>query len=595
MLYAKGTELLTQNLQRWKNLPPNERQAIKDALLKAFGSDESAPFAAGPASEIAAVELPYQEWDSFVPTMTERIQSQGTANSAGVPKAALQCLGYTMERIEKLEEAFPDMPAISSEVVDAMLTPIVGGMHASKDNIMRLEATKALRNSLIYVKKNMGVKSERDAIMTAICGGTQSEDPSLRQLAFVCMYIVAENYYDILNDYMTAFFQLTTSAIGNDKEDENVRMAAIEFWDTICKYEQDLLDEENDYQERGKPLDRPPCPKYIQSAMSNLVPLLLQTLTKQEETVDNDEWNLQSAGATCLQEISSTVESMIVPLVMPFVEQNITSQDWRFRDAAINAFASILEGPDTSVIGQYVSQAIPVLLSALADVHLVVQDSATNCLGIICRYHLSAVPPDQVQNILQGLINKLQPQVPARIASHACTAIYNIGQALKPDSRSEVSNTNILSAPMLALLQALLAAAEREDAPEGNLMISAFSAAGELVGAAAADMENVLSEFAPYVLQKTEEVIRMPSLTRDDLENKEMKVELLFGLMNSVLARSSCEGILPYADRIMNLIVEVSKNPNAASFEEAIFAGGHLARLLEEGFQVSTCSAMFVF
>ncbi|KAF9622646.1 hypothetical protein IFM89_032545 [Coptis chinensis] len=74
---------------------------------------------------------------------------------------------------------------------------------------------------------------------------------------------------------------------------------------------------------------------------------------------DRDEgaWNLAMAGGTCLGLVARTVGDDIVPLVMPFIEENITKADWRQREAATYAFGSIMEGPSPDKLTSIVNVA----------------------------------------------------------------------------------------------------------------------------------------------------------------------------------------------------------------------------------------------
>ncbi len=56
------------------------------------------------------------------------------------------------------------------------------------------------------------------------------------------------------------------------------------------------------------------------------------------------------SAATSLGLLANCIEDAIVQPVIQFVEQNIRSQDWRFREAAVMAFGSILEGPNTAIL-----------------------------------------------------------------------------------------------------------------------------------------------------------------------------------------------------------------------------------------------------
>ncbi|CAH1446638.1 unnamed protein product [Lactuca virosa] len=95
--------------------------------------------------------------------------------------------------------------------------------------------------------------------------------------------------------------------------------------------------------------------------------MLLETLLKQEEDQDQDEgaWNLAMAGGTCLGLVARTVGNDIVPLVMPFIEENITKPDWRQREGATYAFGSILEGPSPNQLTPLVNVALNFMLTAL--------------------------------------------------------------------------------------------------------------------------------------------------------------------------------------------------------------------------------------
>eukprot|EP00952_Eustigmatos_sp_NYUAD-ZCMA_P006549 28147-Eustigmatos_ZCMA.PRE.1 len=66
----------------------------------------------------------------------------------------------------------------------------------------------------------------------------------------------------------------------------------------------DILEEIREYQEYAASgeVEQPPrqCFYYVQTALEHLVPLLIETLTKQEEHTDPDTWNIAMAGGTCL-------------------------------------------------------------------------------------------------------------------------------------------------------------------------------------------------------------------------------------------------------------------------------------------------------
>lgn len=557
--------------ERWKVLDPAVRNTVKETLIRALRSNEAgvARFAAIAASEVACVELPFNEWPEFVPAMTAAMAD----SMETVKLAALECLGLTCERIEEVQGMIDTVPDLSEQTVNAMLTTIVQGVQPSNSDDMRFAALNALNKSLHFCHRNMEVQAERDFILkNAICGATLSADARVRKLAFQCLDVVADLYYDKLQDYMTHIFELTVAAIKTDT-DEDVKMAAIEFWCTIAVTEESAREEEDDRI----------CKKYVESAMSMLVPLLLDTLSTQTEEIDEDSFDLRAAGAICLEAFSITVGDGIVPTVIPFVQQHITSDNWHMRDAAIVAFSCILDGPSTAVIGQYVQQSIPVLLAAFSDPKEVVRDDATFCIANISKLHMAAVLPDHVHTIIQGLIAKLNES--PRLAGRACSAIFNISMALKSPEGMPV--TNLLSAPMLLLMQALLSSMDRPDAVEGNLRVAAMSAASELITASALDVQHILRDLLPAITGRIETALKMEVLSNDDRESKEQMLGLLSGLITALFQRLEKNDVISYGDRVMEVILQVLRVPNANCHEEAFLSIGAIATSLEDDFTVS--------
>jgi importin subunit beta-1 len=243
---------------------------------------------------------------------------------------------------------------------------------------------------------------------------------------------------------MQTLFQLTFGTIRNDEE--SVALHAIEFWSTLAEEEMELMDMAAELTETGQPI--PPesvCVGYVKAALEHLCPLLMETLTKQDEEVeiDDDQWNLSMSGATCLTLVANTVEDAIVPFIMPFVQQNIQNENWRYREAATMAFSSILEGPSDEAIGPYVNQSIPVLLAALSDSNDLVKDTTAWTIGKICELHVRSIPEETFPTLVNGLAGKLLSET-SRVSSQACFGIHNLAAAFATDNAAVTSGTNAL-------------------------------------------------------------------------------------------------------------------------------------------------------
>ena len=330
-LNAKSSQNQHEKHERWKLVDPASRGAVKEALLMAMRSQDAqgARFAGIAASEIACVELPYDEWPQFIPALEQTLQAPEMGEP--VKYACLECLGLTCERMDEVQNMIPSVPDLPESTVNSMLTAVVQGVQSTSENL-RFAALKAINKSLSFVHKNMERPQERDFIIrTAIFGAVGSTQVEIRQLAFQCLDNIADLYYDKLQDYMPSIYEMTTKAIQQDADD-SVKMAAIEFWCTVAETEEAQISEEDQT-----------CKGYVMSAMGALVPLLLETLSQQADDLDEDNFDLPVIGALCLQAFALCVGEKILEAVIPFVERNIQSDNWRMCDAAIVAFSCVLD------------------------------------------------------------------------------------------------------------------------------------------------------------------------------------------------------------------------------------------------------------
>lgn len=76
----------------------------------------------------------------------------------------------------------------------------------------------------------------------------------------------------------------------------------------------------------------------------------------QDENDDDDDWNPCKAAGVCLMLLSTCCEDDVVPHVLPFIKEHIENPDWRYRDASVMAFGSILEGPELNQLKSLVVQ-----------------------------------------------------------------------------------------------------------------------------------------------------------------------------------------------------------------------------------------------
>merc|ERR1719194_298812 len=98
-------------------------------------------------------------------------------------------------------------------------------------------------------------------------------------------------------------------------------------------------------------------------------------LTRQQSEEDDDTWNLAMASGSCLGLVAQVVGDQCVDLLLQFVQQNFENPDWRFREAAILAYGSIIEGPTSEKMRPLVAGTLQHLVSRLQDQSVAVRDT----------------------------------------------------------------------------------------------------------------------------------------------------------------------------------------------------------------------------
>eukprot|EP00604_Paraphysomonas_vestita_P001781 CAMPEP_0174823068 /NCGR_PEP_ID=MMETSP1107-20130205/21138_1 /TAXON_ID=36770 /ORGANISM="Paraphysomonas vestita, Strain GFlagA" /LENGTH=635 /DNA_ID=CAMNT_0016044165 /DNA_START=668 /DNA_END=2575 /DNA_ORIENTATION=+ len=405
--------------------------------------------------------------------------------------------------------------------------------------------------------------------MQVVCEATQCTDIQVRVKAFECLATIAELYYGKLAQYMEAIFQLTSGAIAND--DPLVGQKAIEFWSTVYDTEAELVEALAD----GAELDVPYL-RIAEQAAFQIIPILLNTLTKQEEDLSDDSWNISMAAAACIESLAKAIQDTIVDLVIPFIQENIGSNNWRLKEASIMAFSCIMDGPSGEKLTPIVASALGIIMECFRDQSPQVRDTATWTVARICQFHTAALSAEIIPTLMDGLVAALDDEH-SQVAAQGCNAIFRLAEACSDNSEDDV---NLLSQYMSGLLQKLLFVTNRDDWDTNNLRSSAYEAINMLVESSAKDMEPTVRLLYEEALNRLE--ITFHSHT--DHQEKMQLQSMCCSLIGQCVQKLPTEDILPYADRTMTLTLQVFTTKGAIAHEDAFMMVGYLAEKLEENF-----------
>lgn len=558
VLDAKDYTLQQQKVQAWMGLDASLRNDIKLGALKVLQSNDQIArhTSAQLVAKIGAIELPSQQWPDLLAGLLNNV----TGGNEGTIHATLECLGYLCDELEE--------NTISPEETNRILTAIVDGIRSDRPENIRYAAVTALRNSLEFVNENFKHDEERNHIMQVICEATQSQSLKVRVVAYEALASIVSLYYEYLDPYMQTLCELTFKAIQNDQPE--VGLQSMEFWSSMCDIEIELLEDAQYAELEGREIAFT-CKNYVAKTLTTLIPILTETLKQQEEDQDEDSWNMSMAAATCLALVAQTVGDDCVDLTMQFITQNIQSEEWRSKEAAIMAFGSILDGPSSEKISPLVREALALLMGCMNDQNILVRDTTAWTLGRICELHAVCISSELLSPLMQLLVQGLDQE--PRVSHNICYAIHNIVRAFEGSADS----VHLLTPYFVTLFDKLLETASRPNSNENNLRGAAYEALNMLVQVGAPDVSPHIMARLPVILERLEESIQAQIENPDDLREDYAGLQaLICGVLIAAIHRMGPE-IQPLSDRLMQALLQVFSTRNAAAGEEAFMAAGALA------------------
>lgn len=563
LMHAEDDVLQDEKTERWLKVDEAAKNQVRTTLLQCLLSPERVVRHTGAQviGSVAAIDIPRQQWGGptgLITMILQCVTNPGVAEESKV--AALETCGYVCEELE--------VDALDPQQTNEILTAIVDGIKEGRPEPTRLAAVKALQNSLDFCSENFSREVERNMLMTVVCDATQSPDGKVRAASFECVCKVAELYYEHLNQsYMDAIYPITVNAINTDSED--VAMMAVEFWSTLCEVEMNLEDDVVNY-------------NYMAKVMPHLMPTLLTTLEKQNEDLDDEDWNLAAAAASAIGLIANTVEDKVVEHVLPYVSGNAASPDWRKREAAIMAFGQILDGPQNeAAMAQVVQQALELLVNSLVDAQDVVKDTAAWTLGRIAQFHPGALADlnTQIVPVLQNIMVAMDGC--PKVASSCCAVIHHIAE-----NRAEMANGAEWFGPqfMNPMVEKLKILTDRPDWQEHNLRSSAFEALSMLVENHQKDCVNIVMELTKWVFAKLQASMSAQVLSEDDLNQLRQYQGMLIALLHYIIMETSTEYVITIADPTMQCLLQIISAKSSVATEEAFLAAGKLMDKMEDKF-----------
>jgi len=576
-LTARDDILRYQQQERWRSLPESTKLYIKERVFKALGTEIFRPSSAPQCvAYIAIIELPEGQWPGLIPALASNVTNQESTQQLRL--ASLEAIGYICQDI--------DQSCISSSDSNHILNAIVlHGMRDGEIDEVKLAATTALLNSLEFTETNFRQELERDHIMRAVCQATQSQNIQICVVALQCLVKIMSTYYQYMDRYMSAaLYTITTAAMKSENDD--IALQGIEFWSNVCDEEIQLASEAAEARETGVQPDKV-SKQYALQALPTLVPILVEMLARQDENDDTEEWKPCKSAGVCLMLLANCCENAIVGHVLPSIFQNVNSDDWRRRDAAVMTFGSILDGPDRQTLQPIAVQVVPFLINFMQDTSVVVRDSAAWAIG-----KLSDTVPQAVlnlpHNLLSTLVTALADNLKSepRVASNVCWAINSLVSAAGESAREALPSetypqTFLLSDYLPSIFQGLLSTTERQDNTrdqEHNLRSAAYEALMAVIKSAPLDCYKLVYPTTfQIVLQRIQ--FLNETIQRPEMSSPEMRAQLhdflslLWTTLSCCIQRMEKNHLTPdQSDNIMqNLLLTLNNSTDSGATQEDVF------------------------
>ncbi|NWW93005.1 IMB1 protein, partial [Rhynochetos jubatus] len=575
-LTSKDPDIKAQYQQRWLAIDANARREVKNYVLQTLGTETYRPSSASQCvAGIACAEIPMNQWPELIPQLVANVTNQHSTEH--MKESTLEAIGYICQDID---------PEQLQDKSNEILTAIIQGMRKEEpSNNVKLAATNALLNSLEFTKANFDKESERHFIMQVVCEATQCPDTRVRVAALQNLVKIMSLYYQYMETYMgPALFAITIEAMKSDIDE--VALQGIEFWSNVCDEEMDLAIEASEAAEQGRPPEHT-SKFYAKGALQYLVPILTQTLTKQDENDDDDDWNPCKAAGVCLMLLATCCEDDIVPHVLPFIKQHIKNPDWRYRDAAVMAFGCILEGPEPNQLKPLVIQAMPTLIELMKDPSVVVRDTTAWTVGRICEMLPEAAINDTyLAPLLQCLMEGLSAE--PRVASNVCWAFSSLAEAAYEaadvaDDQEEPA-TYCLSSSFELIVQKILETADRPDGHQNNLRSSAYESLMEIVKNSAKDCYPAVQKTTLVIMERLQQVLQMEShiqSTSDRIQFNDLQ-SLLCATLQNVLRKVQHQDALQISDVVMASLLRMFQSTAGSGGvqEDALMAVSTLVEVL---------------
>ncbi|GIQ84950.1 hypothetical protein KIPB_006542 [Kipferlia bialata] len=400
-----------------------------------------------------------------------------------------------------------------------------------------------------FTQANMAVPDQCKMIFDMALKHANHADPDVAVPSINCVSEIATNHYSTLGDtapgadsaYIQRVFNILVPALSNDEED--TALCAANFWCLLARHELLLRLEAEELGSENIPAGRV-SRHFVMGALDWLFEPLLKCLLQQEDEQTPESWNMAIAAQTCLREFARCCGDEIARRVLPFVMANLQDADWHKREAAVAAFAVILDGPNWQQNAADLNRFVEFLctrIQSLGGCHPLEKQTIAWALAQVCECQVGLV---RSQNLVSKVVDACSILLGTGVAEaeQGCWALRALAEACQEDAN--INNGQHELAPILQpVLTRLIAVAEGDISHKGQrLQFAAYSTVAQLVLCCPASLFSMLAEMVQFLCGKLDTL--SPRIAQLTLANDPNSLEEPFFTQLEELICSSLQYIL---------------------------------------------------
>lgn len=485
---------------------------------------------------------------------------------------------FMFKRFQKsCYEYNPNCYAASSlrDITLSLFDALIEGMKCDNPEIAHA-SIDTLMNPIKFYERPINFKKQRGEMLEIVVEYIRSEDDSFAIDGYSLARKLIEYYYELVKSTLPTIIEIVEEALNNGSD--NRKIASCLLLQTIGEVESQ--DNENDEQSGSDQSDFTPSQKYsspiIKALFIPLVMIICNCPIDDTEAKVSFDKTPQNAAFWCLSYLAKAADSDALELILGFVEENGTNEDWRFRFCSILLLNAATQLPsfDDQTNSNYMT-AFNFFIQMISDPIARIVEVSFWGLGQIIRENPKLVLDQERFEMICNQIPTVLLSSP-NLESRCFWLLHIIFVAFKG---SDEETSQVLGDNFDQFADMLLSAAESADA---DTVCSAYAAINDLVLYAP---NGIVVEYNRLFEKITAILLRIIAESDGKLTSVlELNRTKGICMVLETITMFVGDRITEIADKIMNMLSQLLQTSNGVLIPEVLPCIGAVARAIKNQF-----------